>query len=46
MASKVTGDDWPTSESKEKLESFRLDHPRLYRLLDKKLTELHRFAGR
>ena len=35
MASKVTGDDWLTSEFKEKLESFRLNHPRLYRLLDK-----------
>ncbi len=46
LASQVTGDDWPTSDLKEKLESFRLDHPRLYRLLDQKLTELHRFAGR
>ena len=46
LASKVTGDDWPTSKLKEKLESFRLDHPRLYRLLDKNLTELNRFAGR
>ena len=46
LASKLTEDDWPTSELKEKLESFHLEHPRLYRLLDKKLAELHGFAGR
>jgi hypothetical protein len=46
MASKVTGDDWLTSQFKERLVLFCLDHARLYRLLDKKLTELHIFAGR
>jgi hypothetical protein len=37
---------WSPSELKEKLGLFRQDHPRLYRLLDQKLTELHKFASR
>src|ERR1035437_8119081 len=39
-------DAWSPSELKDKLESFRQDHPLLYRRLEQKLTELHRFAGR
>jgi hypothetical protein len=46
LASQVAGDSWSTTELKDKLESFHVDYPRLYRLLEQKLTELHRFAGR
>jgi hypothetical protein len=41
LASQVAGDSWATTELKHKLESFYGDHPRLYRLLEQKLTELH-----
>ena len=46
LASQVAGDSWSTTELKDRLESFHVDYPRLYRLLEQKLTELHRFAGR
>jgi hypothetical protein len=46
LATQAAGKSWSTAELKGKLESFRQKEPRLYRLLDQKLTELHRFAGR
>jgi hypothetical protein len=37
---------WSTSELYRKLDGFREDHPRLYKRLAQKLTELHDFASR
>lgn len=46
LATQAAGKSWSPSELKEKVESFRQDYPRLYRLLEEKLTELHKFAIR
>lgn len=46
LINQVTGKDWSPSELKDKLKSFRDGHPRLYKLLRQKLTELHNFADR
>jgi transcriptional regulator with XRE-family HTH domain len=45
LATAVTRKEWSSAELKDKLSSFREHHPRLYRLLEKNLTELHRFAN-
>jgi hypothetical protein len=47
LLSMIMGTDqsWSPSELKEKVESFRQDYPRLHRLLDQRLSELHRFAS-
>ena len=48
LLSMIMGADqsWSPSELKDKVESFRQKEPRLYRLLENKLTELHKFASR
>ena len=47
LASLVTKRAWSPSDLREKLRKFEKDHPRLYKLLVRKLDELHRFhAGR
>ena len=48
LVSHVMGaeDAWSHLELKEKVESFRQGYPRLYRLFEKNLTELHKFASR
>jgi hypothetical protein len=48
LLSKIMGpnDSWSPAELIGKVDSFAQDHPRLYRLLAKKLTELHQFASR
>ncbi|SPE25277.1 hypothetical protein SBA5_490054 [Candidatus Sulfotelmatomonas gaucii] len=48
LLSMIMGADqsWSPSELKEKVKSFRQDYPRLYRLLEMKLAELHKFASR
>ncbi len=43
LASLVTKRAWPPSDLREKLPKFESDHPRLRRLLLRKLDELHRF---
>lgn len=46
LATQAAGKSWSTAELKGKLKSFRQKQPRLYRLLDQKLNELHKFADR
>ena len=48
LLSKIMGADqsWSPSELKDKVESFRQDHPRLHKLLDKRLSELHELTSR
>ena len=47
LASMVTKREWSPSDLLAKLRKFERDHPRLYKLLVRKLDELHRFhAGR
>lgn len=46
LISRVSLDQWPTADLKEKVASFKRDHPRLYKLLEQRLTELHTLAGR
>lgn len=47
LASMVSGRTWRPSDLREKLRKFEQDYPRLYKLLVRKLGELHRFhAGR
>jgi len=43
LASLVTKREWRPSDLREKLRKFENDHPRLYKLLVRKLDELHRF---
>jgi hypothetical protein len=47
LASLVTEREWSPSDLRVKLRKFEKDHPRLYKLLVRKLDELHSFhAGR
>ena len=47
LASMVSGRTWSPSDLREKLRKFEKDHERLYKLLVRKLDELHSFhAGR
>ena len=43
LASLVTKREWPPSDLRAKLRKFERNHPRLHRLLVRKLDELHRF---
>lgn len=43
LASMVSGRKWAPSGLREKLRKFEKDHERLYKLLVRKLDELHRF---
>ena len=45
LASLVTKREWPPSDLRAKLRKFEKDHPRLHKLLVRKLDELHRFHG-
>ena len=43
LASLVTKKKWRPSNLRGKLRKFESDHPRLYKLLLRKLDELHRY---
>ena len=48
LLSQILGadDSWSPAELKEKVESFRQEHPRLHKPLRQKLSELHEFSSR
>jgi hypothetical protein len=46
LASLVTKRAWSPSDLRAKLRKFEADHPRLHKLLVRKLDELHRFHAR
>lgn len=46
LISKVSMDEWSIADLKEKLASFKQDHPHLYKILKQRLAEMHELASR